>query len=463
MSVMVWQPFEMARGGESEVGLLVRGGDVVTVDGDRRMIADGAVAVSGELIVAVGTWDELRAAHPTAAVIGDGDSLVTPGYVNAHQHLTGDRLVHSCIPDAIDSQEAIFGWAVPVHSAHTGDDEALSATLGAIEAVTNGITCTIEAGTVAHPDRVADAVRTVGMRATIGQWGWDVAGMPFGAPAPEVLERHAALLDRLPRGGLVEGWVTLVGHDLMSDELVAGASQLARNRGVGLTFHLSPHSGDPASYLLRTGKRPFVHLDDLGVLGPHVLVAHAVHLDDEELDVVMRTDTAIASCPWAYLRLAQGMTAVGRHGELLAGGARIALGCDAENAGDAVDILRAATLFVGLARDRAMDPFSITAHDGLAMATIGGARAIGKGDLIGSIEVGKQADLVVHDRRGPQFVPRSTDPVLQLMWASDGRSVSDVVIAGRQVVLDGHCATVDIDAIRDEAARRRDYLLAARL
>ncbi len=119
-------------------------------------------------------------------------------------------------------------------------------------------------------------------------------------------------------------------------------------------------------------------------------------------------------------------------------------------------------LFVGLVRDRAVDPFGLTAHDGLALATIGGARAIGKGDTIGSIEVGKQADLVVHDRRGPQFVPRSTDPVLQLMWASDGRSVRDVMIAGRDVVRDGRCVTVDLDALRDEAARRRDHFLAAR-
>ena len=442
--------------------VLVRGGDVVTMDAERTVVSDGAVAVRGDRIVAVGPWADLRAAHPDATVIGDADALVTPGYVNAHQHLTGDRLVHSCIPDAIDSQEAIFGWAVPVHSAHTGDDDELSATLAAIEAVTNGITCTIEAGTVAHPDRVAAAVRAVGMRATMGQWGWDVDGVPFGAPAAEVLQRHGELLDRLPPGDLVEGWVTLVGHDLMSDELVAGASELARNRGVGLTFHLSPHGGDAASYLLRTGRRPFVHLDELGVFGPHVLVAHAVHLDADELDIVVRTDTAVASCPWAYLRLAQGMTAAGHHGELVARGARVALGCDSENAGDAVDILRAATLFVGLARDAAMDPFGMTAHDGLALATIGGARAIGKGDSIGSIEVGKQADLVVHDRRGPQFVPLSTDPVLQLMWASDGRSVRDVLVAGQQVVRDGQCVTVDLDGLRDEAARRRDHLLAGR-
>jgi 5-methylthioadenosine/S-adenosylhomocysteine deaminase len=451
---MVWQPFEM--------DLLVRGGDVVTMDAAGTVLHDAAVAVRGDAIAAVGTWDELRAAHPSAAVIGDADALVTPGYVNAPQHLTGDRLVHSCIPDAIDSQEAIFGWAVPIHGAHTGDDDELSAMLGSIEAVTNGITCTIEAGTVAHPDRVAAGVRAVGMRATIGQWGWDVDGVPFGAPAAEVLERQAALLDRLPTGDLVEGWVTLVGHDLMSDELVVGASDLARSRGTGMTFHLSPHGGDAISYVQRTGRRPFVHLDDLGVFGPHVVVAHAVHLDDDEVEVVLRTDTAVASCPWAYLRLAQGITAAGRHGELIARGGRVALGCDAENAGDAVDILRAATLLVGLVRDATMDPHRLTAHDALALATIRGARAIGKGDLIGSLEVGKQADLVVHDRRGPQFVPQSTDPVMQLMWASDGRSVRDVVVAGRQVVRDGRCVTVDLDALREEAARRRDHFLAAR-
>ena len=235
------------------------------------------------------------------------------------------------------------------------------------------------------------------------------------------------------------------------------------SRGVGLTFHLSPHGGDAASYLQRTGRRPFVHLDELGVLGPHVLVAHAVHLDDDELDVVVRTDTAVASCPWAYLRLAQGFTAAGRHGELLARGAAAGAGLRRrERRRRGRHPARRHAVRRPGARPRDATRSASTAHDGLALATIGGARAIGKGDSIGSIEVGKQADLVVHDRRGPQFVPRSTDPVLQLMWASDGRSVRDVLIAGREVVRDGRCVTVDLDALRDEAARRRDHFLAAR-
>jgi len=443
------------------VDILVRGGHVVTMDGDRTIARDAAVAVRADVVVGVAPFDELRAQHPAAAIVGDATSVVTPGYVNAHQHLTGDRLVRSCIPDGIDSQEAIFGWAVPVHAAHGPDDDRLSATLSLAEALGNGITCTIEAGTVAHPDAVAAAMRSIGARGTVGRWGWDVGDGPQAAPAGEVLERQRDLLARYPRGGLVEGWVTLVGHDLMTDELVEGASQLARDHGTGLTFHMSPHAGDPAAYLARTGRRPLVHLAARGVLGRHVLVGHGVHLDDDEVEAVLRTGTAVAACPWAYLRLAQGVTGSGRYDELLRRGGRLAVGCDAENAGDAIDALRAASLFVGLVRDRTLDPRSATAVDALELLTIRGAEAVGMADRIGSIEPGKQADLVVHATTGAQWTPRSVDPVLQLVWASDGRSVTDVLVAGRHVVRGGAITTVDVGAAAQEAVERQHALLRA--
>lgn len=425
----------------------------------RDVVRDGAVLVEDDRIAAIGAFADLHAEHPTAAVVGDADAVITPGYVNAHQHLTGDRLVHSSIPDAIDSQDAIFRWAVPVHAAHTGDDDELSATLALAEALGNGVTCTVEAGTVGHPERVAAAARALGARITIGRWGWDVEHGPWAAPATEVIERAADLIDLFAGDPLVTPWVTLVGHDLMSDDLVGRASELAVARGTRLTFHMSPSPSDAVAFLARTGRRPLVHLDALGVLGPHVLVAHAVHLDDAEADVVLATRTAIASCPWAYLRLAQGFTAGGRHGDLLRRGARIALGCDAENAGDAVDVLRAAALFVGLVRDQTLDPFSVTAQDALELATIRGAEAIGMADRIGSLEVGKQADVVVHDTSGLQWQPPSDDPVLQLVWSSDGRSVRDVLVAGAVVVRNGRCTQVDIEAARAAARGRRAILL----
>jgi 5-methylthioadenosine/S-adenosylhomocysteine deaminase len=438
--------------------LIIAGGDVVTMNGTRQVLVGGSVAVSGDTIAAVGSTAELRAAHPDATVIDATDCVVTPGMINAHQHLTGDPLVRSCIPDLLAPGVSIFEWSVPIHAEHTAVDDELSATLSAIESAQNGVTTVIEAGTVAHPDRVAKAMQAVGIRGTIGTWGWDIEQGPFIGTVAEVLERQQAVLEAFPSGGLVEGWVTLVGHDLASDELLAGAADLARTSGTGMTMHLSPTSSDPERYLARTGKRPVTHLKDLGVLGPHLLLAHGVWFDDEEIDLVLASRTAIAYCPWAYLRLGQGVTRVGRHAEIVERGGRVALGCDAANAGDVADILRAAALASGLARDGRIDPQRFGAHQVFELATIAGAEAIGMADRIGSLEVGKQADIVVHDATNWGWSPRG-DVGLQLVWGTDGRSVRDVFVAGRPVFRDGACVTVDAPELRRAAQVQQTSLL----
>ena len=437
---------------------IIAGGDVVTMNGNRQVLLGGSVVVADGLIATVGSTAELRAAHPDAAVIDATDCVVTPGMINAHQHLTGDPLVRSCIPDLLAPGASIFQWAVPIHAEHSGDDDELSATLCAVECAQNGVTTVIEAGTVAHPDRVAAAMSAVGIRGTVGTWGWDIEEGPFVGTVAEVLDRQRAVVEAFPAGGLVEGWVTLVGHDLASDELLAGAAVLARTLGTGMTMHLSPTSSDPERYLARTGCRPVTHLHNLGVLGPNLLLAHGVWLDDEEINLVLSTHTAIAYCPWAYLRLGQGVTRVGRHAEIVERGGRVALGCDAANAGDVADILRAAALAAGIARDGRLDPERFGAHQAFEMATIAGAEAIGMGDRIGSLEVGKQADIVVHRAVGWGWSPRG-DVGLQLVWGTDGRSVRDVFVAGRPVIRDGQCVTVDAHALRREAQDRQRSLL----
>jgi len=437
----------------------VSGGDVVTMNPAREVLVGGTVAVAGDLIAAVGSSTELAGRYPEAEVIDAAGCVVTPGMVNAHQHLTGDPLIRSCIPDLLPPGASIFEWSVPAHGAHTGDDDELSAVLSSVENLANGVTTVVEAGTVANPHRAAAGMRRAGIRGTMGTWGWDIEEGPFTAPATEVLERQREMVDALGSGGLVEGWVTLVGHDLASDELLAGAADLARDRGTGLTMHMSPTSSDPERYLARAGRRPLVHLDALGVLGPHLLVAHGVWLDDSEVELVLATSTAVAYCPWAYLRLGQGVAGQGRHAEIVERGGRVALGCDASNAGDTSDILRAAALAAGLARDTRIDPERFGAHTAFELATIGGAAAIGMDDRIGSLETGKQADIVVHDTTSVAWNPRG-ETVLQLVWGTDGRSVRDVVVAGRTVVRDGACVTVDMAALRAEAAEAQRSLLA---
>lgn len=438
---------------------LITGGDIVTMNPDRDVLLGGSLLVEDDRIIAVGSTTELRDRHPDAERLDATGCVVTPGMINAHQHLTGDPLIRSCIPDLLPPGDSIFQWSVPIHGAHLPGDDEISATLSAIEAVTNGVTTVVEAGTVAHVDSVVSGLRAVGIRGTVGVWGWDIEEGPFTGSTDEVLARQRAVVERYPGEGLIEGWVTLVGHDLASDALLAGAADLARELDTGMTMHMSPTSSDPDSYLARTGRRPIAHLHDLGVLGRHLLIAHGVWLDDEEIDLLLSSGTALAYCPWAYLRLGQGVCRMGRHAEIVERGGRVALGCDASNAGDAADILRVAAVAAGIARDTRIDPTRFGAHEAFELATIAGAEAIGMAERIGSLEVGKQADVVIHRASGWGWSPRG-DVGLQLVWGTDGRSVRDVLVAGHPVVLDGRCVNVDTESVNSAAQEAQGALLA---
>ncbi|TDC54776.1 amidohydrolase [Actinomadura sp. KC345] len=438
--------------------LLVTGGTVVTMAPGREVVTGATIAVVDGRIAAIGPYRPLRESHPGAAELDATGCVVVPGLVNAHQHCTVDPLVRSAIPDDIDAQEAIFGWAVPLHGRVSGDDDELSAALTAAESLTRGVTTVLEAGTVAHPERVAAGLAAAGIRGRVGGWGWDAPGVPHALPAADAVARQEEIVRSLPAEGLVTGWITLVGHDLVSDELFTGAAELAERLGTTMTLHMSPGPGDAESYLSRTGVRPLVHLRDLGVLGPRLLLGHAVWLDDEEVEAVLATRTAVASCPGAYLRLGQGYTRAGRHGELVRRGGRVALGCDSHNAGDAPDVLRAAGLLAGLENDRGTWP--LRADEAFALATCSGAEAIGLGGLVGSIEVGKAADLVVLDTHDPAWTPLG-DLAKHLVWGEPGHTVRDVLVAGKAVVRDRRITTLDLADLRREAESRAAALLRA--
>jgi hypothetical protein len=291
--------------------------------------------------------------HPGAEELGDGGPR-DARCVNAHQHLTGDRLMHSSsIPDDLPPGAAIFEWAVPVHAAHTGDDDELSATLRARRGraqrhhLRGG-------GRHRRPSRPGGSrhTRTSASAARSGTWGWDVEQMPWagtcrrGARPP-----RPSLALTVPGRRRVEGWVTLVGHDLMSDELLRAASDAGPLAGTGSRSTSRPTDSDPqrlpgahracGRWCTSTARR---------ALGPHVLVAHGVHLDDDELDGARHRDrpSPTARGPTSVWARASPAPAPRRAGRARRpGGARLRR----ENAGDAVDVLRAAALAAGLAKD----------------------------------------------------------------------------------------------------------------
>lgn len=441
----------------SRADLLIVGADVVTMDAQRHVVLDAAVAVSDGRVADIGPAHCLREAHPGIAELDAQGCILIPGLINAHQHSTASPLARSTTPDDIDSQQAIFGWTVPLHANVTPEDDEIAAQLTAAESLLRGVTTVLDAGTVAHPRRVAAGFRAVGIRGRVGRWGWDAPNSPFAAPVAESLALQEETVRAVGTDGTVTGWVTLVGHALASDDLFTGAAALAERLGVPMTWHVSPSADDTRSYAARSGLAPVVHLRRLGVLGPRLLLGHAVWLDDDEMTAIVESRTAVASCPGAYLRLGQGFTRAGRHAELVRRGARVALGCDAHNAADVPDVLRSAWLLAALDRDRGgADP--LRADEAFALATVAGAAACGLGDVIGSIEVGKAADLVILDGTDLALTPRG-DLALQLVWGEASRAVRDVLVDGRVVVRDRRLQTVDAGELRREANARSAALL----
>jgi len=428
------------------VDTLIEGALVVTMDAERRVVSDGAVAIRGTDIAAVGKTADLRAAYEPAATIDGRRFVVTPGLVNAHIHITGEPLTRGYVPDDTPFEENVFQWLVPLYSVYTEVEERLSAQLAAAEMLKSGTTAFLEAGTVRFVDAVVDGLVEIGIRGRIGRWVWDLPPEPdvYRQTTDEAVANLDATLKahRHVAGGRIQAWSMIIGHTTCSDRLWRAAREAADRYQTGLNFHMSPAALDPDGFLAQFGQRPFAHLDELGVLGRDVVAVHCVHVDDDEVAVLARRGCSVAHCPTTALKVSYGVTQIGKMPEMVRAGVNVAIGTDGNNASNYSDLMRATYLVAGLFKDARRDPTMFPAEQAYEMATLGGARAILADDEIGSLEPGKKADLVLHDRDRPEWTPL-LNVANQLVWAADGRGVHTVFVDGRKVVDGYHLTTVD--------------------
>ena len=199
---------------------------------------------------------------------------------------------------------------------------------------------------------------------------------------------------------------------------------------------------DPTGFLEQYGERPIEHLSGLGVLGPNCVLVHCVHVDDNEIKLLAHHGCSVAHCPTTALKVAYGVTQIGRMPEMVDAGVNVTIGIDGNNAANSSDMMRATYLVAGLFKDARRDPTMFPAEQAYEMATLGGARALQAADEIGSIEVGKKADIVLHDRDRPEWTPL-LNVANQLVWSADGRGVHTVYVDGRRVVDDYRLTTLD--------------------
>jgi 5-methylthioadenosine/S-adenosylhomocysteine deaminase len=454
--------------------LLIRNADsILTLDAHRRILEGHSVLIDGAVIKDIGPAAEMDRKHLAASrslgsVLEARGRLVLPGYVNTHVH-TFEHLSRGLIPDDL----ATFAWAAtyarPFYAALTEEEAYVGARLACLEMLRNGTTCFVDVNilvSLAHFDAVAQAVRESGMRAVLGLGVFDQMPKAMAdAMGPALRERVLfpsaatalrevdALLARWTESadGRIRAWASVYGlFPYCSDELFAGLRAVAERHDVGMAFHMASSIEEAQAVEARVGAWPITHLERLGVLGPNLMLTHCTAITDREVALLAQRGTKVAYCPGAALRLAKGTTRIGKIPEMLAAGVTVSLGADGVSSSGTFDHARLMGLVAGLFKDARMDPTLVPAETALEMATSNGARAVLWDDALGSVEVGKKADLTLYDLDGPEWVPRH-DVVRNLVYCADGRSVRTVLVDGAIVYDDGRATGIDTGKALAEA------------
>ena len=431
------------------MSVLIQGGLVATCDPDHHVF-EGDVAVEGGKIVALGP--QARAALPPhAAVIDARGKAVLPGLVQGHIHLV--QTLFRGLADDVPLLTWLRRFIWPLEAAHDDASLQASAELGLAELLRGGTTTLLDMGTVHGHDVVLDACARSGIRALSGKAMMDLGE---GAPAGMLEDTRAGLreAERLARAwpnrpdALVRYAICPRFVLSCSEEMLRGCAALSEETGALLHTHAAEQIEERAAVRALLGTDDLTALARCGITGPRAVFAHGVHLADDEIRALASARTAVVHCPSSNLKLGSG---VARVADLLRAGVRVGLGADGAPCNNNLDGFWELRLAALLSKMKA-GTSTLPAREALHLATLGGARALGLDDLVGSIEVGKRADLIVLDLQDLHTAP-AMDLFSTLVYACQSRDVRHVLVDGRPVVRDGELLTLDAPRV---AARARE-------
>ena len=434
---------------------------VLTMDPRRRIIRDCSILVRGQSIVEVAKASELRG-MAADRVIDALEMVVVPGFCNGHMHISYAHATRGIFPDDLDPPDYLAN-VFRLQSAMTEEEEYYTSLLAITELLKYGTTCFLDPGSTKFLDPCMQAYEESGCRIILGR---QVLDLPNPLDLEVTPTQHAiALMDEVIRkydhrlDGRVRAWAMPFSADYSTRELLTGAKDLADRYHTGLTLHQSNTQLSIESHIRQHGRRPVEYLEDVGVLGPNVLLSHVVGLDESEIESIACTQTKAVMCPNAALKMGAGTTAMGMLQEMLDRGVCVGLGTDAGNNSNLLETARSMYLSAVLYKDARRSTKMVAAETALEMATIQGARALGLGEEIGSIEPGKKAALVLYDTKRPEW-RTLFNPVNNLVYSADGRSVHTVVVDGT-VVIDAYKPTfVDEWRLIQKVQELGDDLLA---
>ena len=441
------------------VDLLVLGGDVVTMSPDRQVIRSGAVAIRGGLITWVGSAAEGRWRFGAQRSIEAGGRIVLPGLVDTHFH-TAQQLLRGKISELARRRHLKLpiwrNYLIPFESVLTEEDVFLSAQIAYANLLRVGTTCFTDAGGP-HPNEMARAATELGIRGLVAQSTMDIGdGLPpsMRFTTADAIERNASLIKTWGVSAVekrVGAWLSLRQLLVCSRELWETFRDMSDETGSRIHIHLAEGTYEVDYAAEHWGKRPAEYLEGLGFLGPHVHAAHSILLSPDEVDLYAERDVSAAHCPMGNFTIGPPKVP-----EMRRRGIRIGLGTDGASTGS-LDLFAAMRVSsVGLQTNYGTpwhDRSALSLEDLLEMATLGGATALGMGQHIGSLEVGKRADLVIANPADWDLQP-VYDPMFTASRGLTGRDVETVVVDGDVVVDKGTVVTVDEGELRGRLAER---------
>jgi 5-methylthioadenosine/S-adenosylhomocysteine deaminase len=425
------------------VSIIVTGGTVLTMGPERRVLEPGAVAINGDAIVAVDTPDAISARYSAPVVIGAKGQVVMPGLVNTHTH--APMVLYRGLADDLALMDWLQKYIFPAEAKTVSPEMVRVGTrLAALEMIQSGTTTF--ADMYYFEEVIGRATKAAGLRGVLGE---TIIGFPVAdAKTPdESLARAEKFIQEFLHDSLIVPAVA--PHAMYTNDAahLTAARDLARKYGVPLITHLAETRDEVKISEEQHKMSPAAYLDSLGFWAPNTLAAHAVYVTDADIAMLKARGVGLSTNPASNMKLASGTAPVAKW---LAAGIPTGLGTDGAASNNSLDMFEAMKLTALVHKLVENDPVAMPARTVLEMATIAGARALGLGDLVGSLEVGKKADLIVVSMGSARQTP-AYNPVSHLVYATHGDDVQTSIVNGRVLMRDRRVLTLDAAAVIAEA------------
>lgn len=423
--------------------ILIKNGFVITMDPQNSVFEKGFLGIRGDRITSVGPGDDRE--NDGKRVIDAEGCLVLPGLINGHTHAA--MSLFRGLADDLPLMDWLNNYIFPVESRMDGDFVFTGTLLACAEMIMAGTTTFSDM--YLFEEEVARAGKQAGMRCLVGEVLYDFDSPNYGS-IDKGFKYTETLIDTWKDDPLVS--IAVEPHALFtcSPDLLSKAHDLSMKHRVPLIIHLAETQNELKEVKKKYGKSPVEHLQDLGILGPHLIADHCVHLTPEELDVLAENRVKVIHNPESNMKLASGIAPVT---EMLAREMTVGLGTDGCASNNNLDLFTEMDMAAKLQKIKTMDTTVMDALTTFKLATIEGAKALGMGELTGSLETGKRADVIVLDLRRPHLTPMY-NPFSHLVYAARGSDVIHSIINGQLVMEDRKLLTIDLDEVMERAREK---------